>query len=138
VRIVAQGLAAVAVPPLLAACPVDEPDPNDQTPPGVMFTVRFVRAGVPATGLEVGPEGETRGPLPSNTVLELTGFAGDSESGIDTITIHGDVWKECDLGNDLGQRVNATVLAREPGGSVTPPSPPLSNLGSTSPWPTTS
>lgn len=120
-------LLGVALVPLLTGCPVDV-DPDDQTPPSVLFTVSFERPDRPADSLEVGPAGETRGPLANSTILKLTGLGSDSDSGIRTVTIRGDVWKICDLGNDLEQRVNATVLAREPRGSVTPSPSPRSIL----------
>lgn len=117
----------MAVLPLLTGCPV-EGDPDDQTAPGVLFTVSFERPDRPADSLEVGPAGETRGPLADSTVLKLTGLGSDSDSGIRTVTISGHVWKVCDLGNDFRQRVNATILARQPRGSVTPSPSPRSLL----------
>lgn len=116
---------AVLASLLLAGCVVEDPDPNDATPPSVLFTVQVAQLGRPQQSFEVPAEGLTR-TLPADATINFQGLGSDSESGIESTMITGEYRKTCSIGGDLAQSRNANILVREP---RTVPSPPLSAVG---------
>ena len=108
------------------SCENPNPDPKDQTPPGMLFTVQLNRPGTPSSGLEIPAAGASR-TIPQDTRMHLQGLGTDPESGIIQIVLRGDVTKFCELPGDLGQKRVATVRVVQP---PTPPAtPPVNAMG---------
>ena len=102
----------------LAGCPNHvNPDPNDSTAPVVTLDVDQL-PNEPL--LTVAAQPETRNGLPRTVRLGLIGVAKDLESGIESVTIAGDISTSCiNQAGTLGQNRSATIFAVQPTGTTT-------------------
>jgi hypothetical protein len=98
---------------LLAMCQPTPPDPTDTSPPAVVLDVH----GIPAESMLTVPAGGASRTLPRTATIDLVASGTDAQSGIDFVTIKGEIRKSCTTPDgSIGERRTATVQARVPAG----------------------